>query len=875
MQLSPGTRLGPYEIVAPIGAGGMGEVYKARDTRLEREAAIKILPAAFAADAERVARFQREARTLAALNHPNIAQIFGLEHVDGGYALAMELVPGEDLSLRIARGAVPLDETIEIATQVAEALEAAHEQGIIHRDLKPANIQVRPDGVVKVLDFGLAKALEPSGGSFDSAAAMTVTSPAMTAQGVILGTAAYMSPEQARGKALDRRADVWAFGCVLFEMLSGCRAFPGDTVSDTLAAVLRGEPAWDALPGGTPPALRRLLRRCLAKDRRQRLGDMSGVRLDLGESLDSPAAAGSSLPPRNSATAQPSAGWLAASLAAGSLLTAAAAYTVWPEPAAVSAAHFTVEMPSGHTWQGSNGSGVVMSHDGRTLAFLARDAADRAVFLRSIDSIGARRVSGSSGGYSPFFSPDDRELGFFAEGRLWRLPVDSDKAIAIAQVNPVLDRGAAWSPDGYIYLGGQEGISRIPASGGPREPLTSVDRASGEFAHRFPQLLPGGRGLLFSSMRKTLDESRIGVLDLDRKETRLLDVPGHAPQYAAPGQIVFMRTGTLMSAPFDLAQLNITGPAQPILADVAFNEGGAGHFDVSPAGVLVYTPGRRSPITTPVWSDRRGQLSATSIPAAAYTTPRLSPDGRRLALVRRDSNNSEIVIWDFAGQSLTSLTGNALVDDSNPLWISNTDLVISRARGAGGVAYLHRARADGNGQPTRLLPNDIEKTGGGADQRAASVTSDGTQLFYSQIATREDGIHVMNLATSETRRVLESGSAPKVSPDSRWLVHTQRWVQPYPDLSSGRWPLPGAGLRSPTWSSRSSELFYLSETSIMTISPNARSGFVDARASRLFDLPENFETDFDVAADGQRFLLLRVDERPQDLPHVIVNWLRK
>ena len=519
MTLTPGTHLGPYEVVLLLGAGGMGEVYRARDTALNRDVALKVLPDALASDADRLARFTREAQTLAALNHPNIAHIHGLESSGGVRALVMELVEGEDLSQRIARGPIAAGEALPIARQIAEALEAAHEQGIIHRDLKPANIKVRPDGVVKVLDFGLAKAIEPVGpAAAHVALSPTITSPAMTQAGMILGTAAYMSPEQARGKAVDKRADIWAFGVVLFEMLTGRRAFRGDDVSETLAAVIMQEPDWRALPEAAPPSLRGLLARCLKKDPKARLRDIGDARLQIEELLTGvPADAGARSVPAAVPRWRRLVPWAAAGVVAlGSMLIGAAvarrsAGDVMSTAVPVT---FAIAPPENTSFGGPAGGGtgtatqVAVSPDGRSIAFVAGAQSAYQIYLRPVASLAARPIPGTDGGMFPFWSPDGRFIGFFAGGKLKRAPIDGGLPVVLCDAP--FGRGGSWSRDNVILFApgfavgeiadasGRENLWRVSSAGGAPAVVTRIDPANADARHRWPHFLPDGRHFLYT-----------------------------------------------------------------------------------------------------------------------------------------------------------------------------------------------------------------------------------------------------------------------------------------------------------------------------------------------------------------------------------------
>jgi Protein kinase domain len=569
VSLAPGTRLGPYEIGAQIGVGGMGEVYRATDTNLKRTVAIKVLPDAFAFDSERLARFQREAEVLASLNHPNIAQVYGLENVDGGKALVMELVEGPTLADRIAQGPNPLDEALPIARQVAEALEAAHEHGIIHRDLKPANIKVRPDGTVKVLDFGLAKAMEPVGlVSSTLSQSPTITTPAMTQAGVILGTAAYMSPEQARGKAVNKRADIWAFGCILFEMLTGIRAFDAEDISLTLSMVLQREPDFAALPSTVPPHVGQTVRVCLRKNPWQRPADMHDVWLAMdGAFHTDTTAVSSSIAP----VAHQRLPWTAAGVAL--LLAAVSTYGWWraTRPVERPLTRFSVDL--GPEAVRAPRDTISLSPDGMRIVFVGRgiESGTRQLFTRRLDEPVATPIPGAVFGLSlsmPFFSPAGDWIAFFAGNTIKKVSIQGGSTLEVAQIPPTV-LGASWGDDGYIVAASsqQRGLLRVPSSGGTVEMMKMV-----EGAKLFPHVLPGSRAVLYNfatlNLLATLDDLRIDVFVAETGETKTLVNGGYAPRYlptsASTGHLVFIRQGTLFGVPMDRASRNESSKRQAI-----------------------------------------------------------------------------------------------------------------------------------------------------------------------------------------------------------------------------------------------------------------------------------------------------------------------
>ena len=649
MRLGAGTKLGPYEIVAPLGSGGMGEVYRARDARLGRDVAIKALPEAFASDPERLARFEREARLLASLSHPNVGAIHGLEEADGHRYLVLEFVEGETLGRRLARGPLPLDETLEVCRQIAAALEAAHENGIIHRDLKPGNVMLTPSGAVKVLDFGLAKGGSGSAASSDpSLSASPTMTYSATGAGVILGTAAYMSPEQARGKAVDKRTDIWSFGCVLFECLAGRQAFEGETVSDLIARILEREPDLGALPPSTPSRLRELLRRCLEKDAKRRLRDIGDARIEIEDVLavrssgSARAAAGATASRPRSAAALAAFGIAVALVTAAIVLIVPRALHRAPD---VHPTRFAVLAPEGVTLA-ADGAESAISPDGRMLAYIAVDSSGTAnVWVRPLESLAAHVVPGTDNADLPFWSPDSRSIAFFAEGKLKKVPVQGGTVEVLCNANN--GRGGTWSASGTILFtpAGEGPIYRVPAGGGEPQPVTTLDSTRHETGHRFPCFLPDGRHFLFSVLpgRQGTIDIDLGSLDSPRR-THLFSALSGAV-YAPPGDLVFVKTQTLVAQGFDARGLRTVG--DPVsLGDVpsASSYTGARLATASTTGALAYVNGR-AVNTSLVWTDRAGKrLGTVRVPAARYTAVTLSPDSRR-AMVTRASSPNESDLW--------------------------------------------------------------------------------------------------------------------------------------------------------------------------------------------------------------------------------------
>ena len=625
--LTPGARLGSYEIVGPLGAGGMGEVWRARDLRLGRDVAIKVLPEAFARDASRLSRFEREARLLATLNHPGIATVHGFEQVDGVSMLVQELIEGPTLAERLRRGALPVREALKIGCRIAEAIEAAHEKGIVHRDLKPSNIKLAADGRVKVLDFGLAKALAGEASSGEVSKLPTDTSP--TGAGVILGTAPYMSPEQARGESVDERTDMWAFGCVLYEMLAGKRAFPGASGTDVVAAILEREPDWKSLPSDVPPLALSVLRRCFRKDRTQRLHAMTDARLEIEEALT-----GAGL---QAAAGTARSRW-SARRAGLVIVVLAAAGTSWlwtrsPRPGHHAPTRFNIDVAASTQLPLDTGTApIAISPDGRHFAY---QAAGQGLYVRALDQARARRIPGTESASQPFFSPDGQWLGCVADGKLLRVPLGGGSPRVIAEA-PQL-RGASWADDGTIVYTPHtlSGLFRVSSEGGAPSKLTEPD-PSRETSHRWPQVLPGGDAVLFTTHPPSgrTDESRIVALSLKTGDRKILVQGGIYGRYVPTGHLVFASGGSMFAAPFDVGKLELTGPAAAVLDDVRMAWGsGAAHFDFSRAGTAMYvTPHQRPGEAALQWVDRKGAAAPVTSARRAFRAPQLSPDGRRLAV---------------------------------------------------------------------------------------------------------------------------------------------------------------------------------------------------------------------------------------------------
>jgi Tol biopolymer transport system component len=862
--LAPGTRLGPYEITALIGVGGMGEVYRAADTNLKRQVAIKVLPEAVAQDVDRLTRFRREAEVLATLNHPNIAAIYGLERADGQTALVMELVDGPTVADRIEQGAIPLDEALPLAKQIAEALGAAHGRGIVHRDLKPANIKIRPDGTVKVLDFGLAKAIEPEVASSAGVSQLpTITTPAMTQMGLILGTAAYMSPEQARGKAVDERADIWAFGCVLYEMLTGRRIFQGEDVTDVLVAVLSKDPDWSALPASTPPAIRRLLRRSLERDVRRRQADIADAGLEIEDALTRPGADVVSASPSRVALwrrlALPGCIGVVAAAIAGLV-----AWTVKPVVATHPVTRFAIALSDEEEFVTAQAIRklVAVSPDGSRIAY----SANGRLYLRQRDQLDAVALAGNGG--MPFFSRDGQWLGFWEDG-LKSVSVDGGATVPIATTPSV--SSATWEPgDTILYSLGAAGIWRVSAAGGKPEQVIKLDE--GQRAHG-PQLLSGGRAILFTLAQadQSWDDAQIVVHSLDSGSRRVVAAGGTDARYLPTGHLVYARQGTLLAMPFDEETHTATGRPVPVVDDVAQSLGGfsgAAHFSVSDDGTLVYVTSSSLGLnsTSFVWVDSAGRETAVPASPGVYLAPVLSHDGEHVAFMRATRDNIDVWTYEFRRGILQPLTSDP-GRDSDPIWSPDGARIayFSTAR-EGGPGIFIRA-ADGTGDVERLttgthIPN--------------SWSPDGMRLVYSEfnspiISPSSPADLGMVVLTGDRRAekllvtpVRENNAV--ISPDGRWLAYESSetnekdvWVRPFPDVSKARQRISDAGGVSPVWAKDGRTLFYRKGKTIMSVAVRGATPAEWGAPEKLFDgsfyIVEG-PTMFDVAPDG-RFLMLK------------------
>jgi serine/threonine protein kinase len=881
-----GKTLGHYQITSQLGKGGMGEVYRAKDQKLGRDVAIKVLPEEFARDADRVARFQREAKLLASLNHPNIAAIHGLEESVGTNFLVLELVEGETLADRIKKGPIPVEESLKLALQIAEALEAAHEKGVIHRDLKPANIKVTPDGKVKVLDFGLAKAFaEEQEVNLSNSPTL---SDAATQQGVILGTSAYMSPEQAKGKTVDKRADIWAFGAVLFEMLTGRQLFTGETVSETLASVLKSEPEWNQLPTNLHSRIRLLLERCLKKEPKNRYSGISDARVDIQEALADPsgvlAQPITALEPRRKLrTILP---WVAAAIVLGGIIAGVAVWRLKP-PEARKVMRFTYELPEGQEFSNPSTPVLAVSPDGNLFVYGTTEG----LYLRSIDALDARLIAGTDkSSLQPFFSPDGQWVGYWSQSdrKLKKVAISGGAPVALYDGGPLFG-GASWdSAETIVYsdiLSG--GIKRISANGGTPESLikASITNIKEIGVPITPQMLPDGENLLFTSLfdQNAPDTHQIVIQSLKSGERKVLFKGGIATRYLPTGHLLYVlannNSGSLFAMPFNLDKLRVTGGPLPVLEGLI---AGA----ISNSGTLVYVSqpkiaaeskseavakGAASSGGTLVWVNRQGKEELLEAEPNEYGFFKISPDGTRVALTVGEMGKSDIWIWDLGRKIMTRLTFDE-GQDSSPLWTADGKrIVYFSAREGGVMGGIYRKAADGTGE--------VEKLGSASDRGLFpfSWSRDGKTLvlFEVGLSPLQTDIGMMSMEGDHARKPLLQEryfeDYPRISPNGRWMAYESNesgkhevYVRSFPDVNNGgRWQVSTNGGDSPLWSPDGRELFYRSGDSFMAVAVETEPTFSPAKPKVLFkgtyvslDAPFDF-TLWDISPDGKRFLMIK------------------
>jgi eukaryotic-like serine/threonine-protein kinase len=884
MTLSVGTRLGPYEILSPLGAGGMGQVYRARDTGLGRDVALKTLPDSVTHDTERLARFRREAQVLASLNHPHVGAIYGLEQVDGQQVLVLEFVDGETLAHRIARGPIPVDDAVGMAAQIAAALEAAHDKGIIHRDLKPANIALTKEGAVKVLDFGLAKAVGPgvASGAGDVLNSPTITSPAaLTMGGTILGTAAYMSPEQARGKAVDERSDVWAFGCVLFEMLTGRRPFGTEDLSATLASVLRDEPDWQALPAAARP-LASLLRRLLEKDPARRLRNMGDVKLLLtdAEQPTSPLVAVENV------AARPHHRWVVGAAAVGVAVggVSAALLLPWQRGATPTPRieRFALTSDAAPPSTEPSGRNLAISPDGSRVVYTTGSSPQYQLVVRSIDQVDGTVIAGTDRARDPFFSADGRQIGYATLDELRRVPVDGGSSIRICRVSVVFS-GASWAPDDSIIFaqGGGLGLFRVPAAGGEPELIAAPDPSKGESNYLRPTVLPDGRSVLYTVVLGS-GQTRIVARRLGGRDATTVVESGFGAEYLPSGHLVYGQDQRLMAVPFDPTAFRATGSPVPIQGDVSTKPLTAvANVVATGDGTVVYFSG--GPSGGPrqlVWVDHGGaQTRALEQPLEQPRYPRLSPDGGRLAITTGPTGAGNVWVHDLTAASRRPL--KLTFEDHNlfPIWSSDGRRIVFITRGR--ANYLNTVAADGSSlEPEILATND--------EPQVPMTWVPGTDLVLVagvtvRAETRQD-LKLFQMTGRSWRHWLQTRfeeTEARVSADGKWVAYTsdqtgqpEVWVRSFLDAGTPIRVSPDGG-HDAVWSPDGRELFYRNGTRMMAakVAPAAPTMRVES-PRQLFDggFEPGSQRAFDVGPDG-RFLMVAASPRDSSASLVLVrNW---
>ena len=891
-----GKTLSHYKVLEKIGQGGMGEVYRAEDTNLSRDVAIKVLPEQFTKDPQRLARFEREAKLLASLNHPNIAAIYGFEEADDVRFLAMELVPGETLAERVAKGPVPVEEALEICRQIAEGVEAAHEKGVIHRDLKPANVKVTPEGKVKILDFGLAKAFEDEIPAADISQSPTLTEE-MTRAGVILGTAAYMSPEQAKGAPVDKRADIFAFGCVLYELLTGKRTFDGKTITETLAKILEGEPNWAALPDTTPLRIKELLQDCLQKEVHNRVHDVSQLRIQINRALKEPGTASRTDVASAVQPVQQRWGMTVGLVVLGAVIAGLAVWLlIQPSAPEQTLNRFVITPPSTTRLATNVSRELAISPDGRHFVYEATGQSGFRLYLRSLDDFVDRPIPGTEGGFSPFFSPDGESVGFFVQNKVKRIPLAGGSPITICEAGSG-GRSASWSEDTIVFTGSGEsgqGLYRVSANGGEPETLATPDVDSGELSYSNPLILPGSKAVLFTTW--VGNNAHTAALSLDTGERKIIVEGGRDATYLLDtGHLVYEQTGTgtLMGVPFDLARLEVTGDPVSVLQGVRRNTPGAVDYAISENGTVVYIPGSGRVLHehTPVWVDRNGKETLVIEEKRAFAAPRISPDGKSLAMSVGDQSGRYLVICDFETDSFNRLTFEDERSGSQ-VWSPDGKWLIFQSGQVGGESGIVRQPVDGS-RPQERLTTTIQR------QMPHSWSPDGQYVAFTE-SGRPGNYDIAILPTEgePTPQFIISTEAaeccPQFSPDGKWIAYLSDelgrqnvYVSPFPEPNV-KWlvSIEEEGGEQPVWSPNGKEIFYRSGNRMMVASLQAKGEALSlvGRPEVLFEglyvsthsAPPGYQY-YSISPDGLRFLMLKEGDLAQTQAqiNVVLNWFEE
>jgi serine/threonine-protein kinase len=878
MALTNGTKLGPYEIVAPLGAGGMGEVYRARDTRLERTVAIKILPPHLSSDPILRQRFEREAKVISSLNHPHICVLYDVGQQDGVDFIVMECIEGETLAARLEKGPLPREQVLKYGIQIADALDKAHRSGVVHRDLKPGNIMLTASGA-KLLDFGLAKAAVPLAAGDTLTAAVAPTAP-VTQQGAIVGTFQYMSPEQVEGKDVDARSDVFSFGSVLYEMLTGRRAFQGKSQLSVTSAVLEKEPEpISTLQPLTPPTLDRAIRVCLAKDPENRWQTARDLLLELKWIAEAGSQAGAAAPVVSRRKLRERLAWVAAAFLALTTMAFAIGFVLRapqpPQPMRLSA-----EIGVDATLYTRFGPSAILSPDGTRLVFVVGGSDQKQrLYVRSLDQFQATALSGTENANDPFFSPDGQWIGFFADRKLKKISVQGGGVVTLCDVNS--DRGGSWGEDGTIVFTSDNrvALSKVSSAGGTPAPLTTLDKQVGEVTHRWPQVLPGSKAVLFTSSTHGTDyeDAEIVVYSMASGQRKTVQRGGFYPRYLPSGHLVYMHEGTMFALPFDLKRMDVTGQPAPILEGVVTTPvSGGAQFSFSDAGNLVYVAGRGVvPNLSLYWMDREGKFTPLRETLGEYRAPAFSPDGKRLALEIWDGKSADIWVDDWDRDTLTRITfaGGA---NTSPVWTPDGKRIVYSSEEKGGTYNLWWKRADGAGDAQRLTKNKNAQypESWRPDGKILAITQNNPETSWDAMTLSVEGNEKSGWKFGEPKPFLNSifvESDPAFSPDGRWIAYGSNesgsyevYVRPFPG-PGGKWQVSTGGGDYPKWSRNSKELFYrTAESKIMVATYTASGDSFQAGKPQLWSPGQftgrGFISNFDLHPDGKRFAVLKTPE---------------
>jgi Tol biopolymer transport system component len=881
--LVAGFRLGPYEILSPLGAGGMGEVYKARDMRLERTVAIKVLPQHLSSSAEVRQRFEREAKTISQLSHPHICALYDVGREGETEYLVMEYLEGETLADRLLKGPLPSEQVLRFGIEIADALDRAHRQGIVHRDLKPGNVMLTKAGV-KLLDFGLAKALPSPGrrgaGGEGLTSLPTMASAPLTQEGTILGTFQYMAPEQLEGREADARTDIFAFGAVLYEMATGRKAFAGSSQASLISAIMKEEPAPIAtLQPMTPPALDRVVRTCLAKDPEERWQSAHDIKSELSWIAQAGSQAGIAAPVVASRRRKDRLGWGVAGALVGAILAAAATWGVLRSRSAVSrpVTRVAVPIPAGDIFITDNYLSLAISPDGRRVVYVGRRADKRHLFLRSLDAAEAAPIAGTEGAYSPFFSPDGQWLGFWADSKIKKVSLSGGAPVTVCDCG-IPDRmlGATWGSDDTIVFPQKwaGGLFRVSAAGGAPQPVTKVTMKDEDRGHMWPGLLPDGKSVLFTVFTGgSLDDYRIAVASLATGERKTLIKGGTFGRYAASGHILYARGATLFAAPFDAKRLEVTGAAFPVAEGVFENTNGGAGYAVSKNGTLLYAGGGiLLPERSLVWVDRQGAVTPVAPIKRPFSNPSLSPDGKRVA-VTVEAQTYDVWVLDIERDSLARLTFGK--DDGVPVWSPDGKRVAYQSSEAGAYNIYIRA-SDGSGSEERLTSDQDSTT-------PVAFSADGKLLVFQKVRAGVPEIWIYPFEKGSSPRPILQGpfrhEGGMLSPDGRWMAYqsdesgkVEVYVTAFPG-PGGKWQISTDGGRGVLWAPDGREIFYRKDKKVMRVAVTALPSFSASRPELLF---EGDYEGWDIARDGKRFLMVK-DEAAESAPkhlNLVLDWFQ-